>query len=66
MIKAKKDTKYTIVQNTDITAHCAQCNLLLDQGFIPLGGPCVTESTRQGSVLIITQAFIKETKKEKQ
>lgn len=66
MSKAKKDIKYAIVQNSDVTAHCKQCEELIERGYVPLGGPSVTESTRNGSILIITQAFTKEYKKEKE
>ena len=64
MNKAKKDIKYILVQNTDISQHCLQCTALLEEGYTPVGGPSVTEATREGSMLVITQAFIRENKKE--
>ena len=64
MNKAKKDIKYILVQNTDVNQHCLQCTTLLEEGYIPCGGPSVTEATRTGSMLVITQAFIRENKKE--
>lgn len=61
MSKARKKTKYAVIQNLNLDSHIKQANELLEQGYQPLGGISSVCSPRNQSEILYTQAFTFET-----
>ena len=61
MSKAKKTTKYAIIQDSNLVAFVNKVNSLIKDGYDLHGGLCAVMSVKQQNEILYTQAFTYET-----
>ena len=61
MSKAKKTTKYAVIQCTNLGQLVKQSNELLANGYIVTGGVSVTVDVKNHNTVTYLQSFIYET-----